>query len=217
MQKQLILIGCLVLSVILNARDNPFSSVINDKNIGKAVTIKDTIENFSQIKTNLPNTARILKKVELTYQNLDGSIENKKIKINKKIDWHNQILLKTLRNINIQYSETRIKIAEPILEKNKKIIKFKDIIKFAINKKQIHITTNDKKIRDFIVVSPYKIVIDFKKDLSFYTKSFSLNTKRFKKITIGNHNKYYRVVIKLDGQYKYSIQKINSGYIIALI
>ena len=38
----------------------------------------------------------------------------------------------------------------------------------------------------------------------------------FKKIRVGNHSGYYRVVLELDGYYRYSYKKVLDGYIITL-
>ncbi|HIP44914.1 MAG TPA: AMIN domain-containing protein [Sulfurospirillum arcachonense] len=77
-------------------------------------------------------------------------------------------------------------------------------------------TCKDKKIRDFLVTSPYKIVVDFKREVSFYTKVYNLKTKYFKSITLGKHSGYYRVAIELDGRYLYNRQKVKDGYIFTL-
>jgi len=213
-QKKLIFI-LLILSVSLIARDNPFSSVKDLQGMGKAITIKDTRENFSEVKMILPSTARILKEVELHYQNLDGSIQSKTIKIDEKIDWHDELVLQKIKDTKKRYIEP-IKVEEPMSEPNQKVLNFKDIISFAINDKKLHVTTDDVKIRDFLITNPYKIVLDFKRELAFTTKKFNLTTTKFKDITIGKHDGYYRVVILLDGQYKYTLQKINNGFIITL-
>jgi len=213
-QKQLISI-LLILCVSLSARDNPFSSVKDSQGIGKAITIKDTRKNFSEVKTTLPSTVRILKELELHYQNLDGSIQSKKIKIDEKIDWHDELVLTKVKDIKKGYIAP-IKVEEPMSEPNQKVINFKDTISFAINDNKLHVTTDDIKIRDFLITNPYKIVLDFERELSFNTTKFDLSTKKFQNITIGKHDGYYRVVVELDGQYKYTLQKINNGFIITL-
>lgn len=197
----------LLLSISLIARENPFMELNSSKSIGQSTLIKDTREYFSQITTKLPSTARILNTLTLNYQNLDGSIENKSIEVDKKIDWHDELILKKVNNTNIQRSskETPIKID------------FKDIVSFSITDKEIYVKTNDTKLRDFLVENPYKIVLDFQKKVSFYTKTFELESKRFKKITMGRHRDYYRVVIELERHYKYRIKEVNDGIIVTLL
>jgi len=201
----------IVLSVA--ARENPFEAISTSKTIGKATYKKDIIENFTSVKVQLPSTSRILKSVEFHFQNLDGSIESKKIKIDKKIDWHDELVVKKLAD-DLYPPDTPV-LSAPKKNKIKKIT-FKNIIIFSLDGKSLQIQTKDKKIRDFLVSDPYKIVVDFKKEVSFYTKVYNLKTKYFKSITIGKHSGYYRVVIELDGKYLYSKEKVKDGYIFRL-
>jgi hypothetical protein len=197
----------------LIARENPFVPV--DTSISASTITKDSIEDFDNVKVNLPSSARILKSIELNYQNLDGSIESKKVDIDKKIDWHDTLILKKY-NTNEVMIKTKSKIPTQKMKEQKQVINFKDIISFEIKSNQIQIKTKDKKLRDFMVANPYKIVLDFKKELSFYTKIYKLNLKKFKSIAIGKHSGYYRVAIELDGQYIYKIKKSDEGYLITL-
>ncbi len=86
---------------------------------------------------------------------------------------------------------------------------------FALNK-TLKIVTNDKIIRNFLLVKPHRIVIDFKKDTSL--KSYIKENKDgiFCKVRVGNHSGYYRAVVELDGQYKYNMKKVSDGYIFNL-
>jgi hypothetical protein len=206
MRKYIVMVF-LLLSISLIARENPFMESNSSKNIAQATLTKDTRGHFSEIKARLPSTARILNTLTLSYQNLDGSIENKSIKVDKKIDWHDELILKKVNDLDMQRRDkvTPIKIY------------FKDFVSFSITNKEIYIKTNDTKIRDFLVSNPYKIVLDFQKKVSFYTKTFKLETKRFKKIRMGRHSDYYRVVIQLDRHYKYLLKKVNDGIIVTLL
>ena len=89
-------------------------------------------------------------------------------------------------------------------------------IKFLALNKNLKLITKSKKIRDFLLVEPHRIVIDFKKytDIISYKKKNPNNI--FKLIKIGDHNGYYRVVIELDGYYKYKIRKTDFGYLVSL-
>lgn len=216
----------LILSMIsLSARDNPFEPVEFSKTTGKATYKKDTRESFKNEKVQLPSSARILKSVELHFQNLDGSVESKVVEIDKKIDWHDELVLKKVNDVEdviiTQIPQTSVeeKIIQEkpqLMTKKNKEINFKDIISFLVEGNNLHVKTIDKKIRDFLVTKPYKIVIDFKKEVSFYTKVYDLQTPKFSSITIGKHDGYYRLAIELDGQYLYDIQKVSDGYVITL-
>lgn len=197
----------------LVARENPFEAVSASTTTGKATYKKDTRENFTSAKAQLPSSARILKSVEFHFQNLDGSLESKKVELNQKIDWHDELIVKKLTD-NTKQPIVPMQIKK---ESNKtKKINFKNLILFSLDGKSVHVKTKDKKIRDFLVTSPYKIVIDFKREVSFYTKVYDLKTKYFKSITLGKHSGYYRVVIELDGKYLYNKQKVKDGYIFTL-
>jgi hypothetical protein len=199
----------------LVARENPFVSIDSADTIGKATSIQNTRVDFVEQSIKLPSSARVLKSMELHYQNLDGSIESKIVQIDKDIDWHDELVLKkayTTPSIKIEQQETKMK--EPIVlkEEIKESINFLDTLHIDIIENNIWIKTKDKKIRDFLVTNPYKIVMDFAKDISFTTKNYPLDIKPFYKVSIGNHDKYYRVVIELDGQYRYDISPSEEGF-----
>ena len=210
----------ILLAVSLIARENPFEAMSSSTTTGKATYKKDTRENFTNAKVRLPSSARILKSVELHFQNLDGSIESKEVKIDQKIDWHDELIVKknmpdVVRLVAPTPKEAKVIAPKTIAHKIRKI-NFKNIVLFSIDGKSLHVKTNDIKIRDFLVTSPYKIVVDFKREVSFYTKLYDLKTRYFKSITLGKHSGYYRVAIELDGKYLYNKQKVKDGYIFTL-
>ena len=176
---------------LLFSRENPFKPLVNDDT--KVVIEKNF---FTSAKASLPDSARMLKSVTLTYQNMDGSISKKTININKSIDWH----------YPIKISQKREKV-------NFKEISFK-FIKFYIKNRKILISTSDKRIRDFFLINPYKFVIDFRANRSFLTYTRPLKGSFVKRIILGNHQGFYRVVFLLDGRYSYKIKKVKEGYLI---
>ena len=210
----------LLLSVLCFSRDNPFASV---ENISKFTHSSPKNNNFEQKDFRLPDSARVLKKVEVYYQNLNGSVSKQTVSIDKKIDWHDKFMI-THRNSKIKTLPTTL--VAPIItttkkqvivkKDNLKVFGFKDFISFKVAGKSIKILTKDQKIRDFSVDKPYKIVIDFKRDTNFLTKSFDINMPPFISVVLGNHDKYYRVAIELDGQYIYNLKKEKGDYIITL-
>jgi hypothetical protein len=195
----------LFLSVALFARENPFVPLKSSKDIGEATSIKDTRKEFVAQSITLPSSARILKSMELHYQNLDGSIESKVVLIDKNIDWHDEFVLQKLQDKSVTMQEPIPSISDEE-EQSEVKIEIKKSVDFQNR------LTKDKKLRDFLVTDPYKIVIDFKKDLSFTTKNFLVDVKPFRKVVFGNHNGYYRLVIELDGQYLYNLEETEEGY-----
>jgi len=94
--------------------------------------------------------------------------------------------------------------------------KINDDISFFINQNEITIFTKDSKMRDFLVADPYKVVIDFKKESTYTTKTLEFKKAPFVSATLGTHDGFYRIAILLDGQYRYDLQAFNGGYIIKL-
>ena len=111
--KNNIWIGCVCLccTLLLWARDNPFETVITQKaEEHKPPTMNQ--DPLSSVEFVLPSTARILKSVQVTYQNLDGSIENKTIQLDESIDWHYPLLIAQKAQGAPYSAENRFKLGE---------------------------------------------------------------------------------------------------------
>ena len=197
----------LFFQAVIIARENPFFPVDTDT-IPKYTT--NEIERkppFESITIKLPDTVRVLQSIILKCKNIDGSVTTKEITIDKSVDWHTPLVLRTL---------------EKSRSKRKKGNSFKTVFSFKFItiqaddlSKQLFIMTKDKLLRHFLLIQPDKIVLDFQRDADFRT--FSKKRKGvFKHIRMGNHQGYYRVVITLDGRYRYSIKKKGNGYLIRL-
>jgi len=173
--------------VFVNARINPFEPVIKPQNIN---IIKPQF--FKKAVVYLPKDARVLKKVIFIYQSLDSDIKQKSVDINKDIDFHSPIILlhkpKTFKSLKYNFRYFNLYI------KNKKLF----------------IKTKDKLIRDFFLVKPFRLVLDFKKYSILPTIKKSFNSF-VKKVVVGSHTTYYRVVIYLDANYDYKVIKTNEG------
>ncbi len=191
------LILLLLLSIIsLLARDNPFfPSNPNEKQTATTNRV-ETIQPYTTQEISLPNTARAVKAIIVRYQNLDGSISSEEINLNNAIDWHEPLIVS-------QKQKKREVLKKG--QKTEKTVGYKFITFTAIDK-EMKIKTKDKMIRNFMLSSPSRVVIDFARDTSFKPKNFVLNKAPYSKVRMGNHDQYYRVVIELDGQYKYKLQ-----------
>lgn len=227
---------CTVLVVCAYARENPFETTASALSSGKTMQIKENKTEFESAKITLPSSARILKSVSVTFQNLDGSISEEIVSIEQNVNWHDPLILSKNKDENItktpavlsnaltktpkveeKKSPQEIPIPQNILPKPKdKMIYLTDNISFEIIKNDIKIVTKDTKIRDFLVSDPYKIVIDFKKESSYPTKTVLLESAPFVSATLGNHDGFYRIVILLDGHYRYDLQSVDGGYSIKL-
>lgn len=196
--KKLFFLSVLLFSQII-ARENPFEA-ITQPNIDTHIDedIKEKI--FQDFDFKLPSTARILKSVKIVYQNIDGSIEEQELPVDKSIDWHYPLTI----------SQKDAKINE-----NTDYVSAEKIIFFTKDNK-LYITTNRKLERDFILPEPFRIILDLEKESSDSDRNIQLNQKYFSNITLTKYNNFYRAAITLDGHYKYKIHKTDDGYQIIL-
>lgn len=188
--------------ISLVGRDNPFfPSDPNEKQTVSSNRI-DNLKPFSEQKISLPNSARAIKKIIISYQNLDGSISNEELELNNAIDWHEPFIISQK---NKSTSGVKKLAAEAARIKA-------DFIEFMPMDKSMKIKTADKLLRNFMLTSPHRIVLDFARDTSFKPKRFKVNNRPFSQIRMGNHDKYYRVVIELDGTYRHKLQISKGEY-----
>ena len=195
----------IMLFVSLAARENPFFPANSSSGLQYTTNEIEKIPPFRSVSIKLPSSVRILKSVTLTCENLDGSIMTKEIPINKTVDWHNSIVV-------MQRAKTSQAKKRAQRKRFQKIAAL-SFISFYASDKTLKIATKDKLLRKFKLVKPDRIVLDFKRESDFRTYSFD-GSALFKKITIGNHKGYYRVVIELDGRYAFSVHPYKNGYIL---
>ena len=182
----------LFIPFILFARINPFEPVLtsSEENFTKPSF-------FQKVKVKLPSDARILKKVIFVYETLESDIKQKEVKINKDIDFHFPFII----------SQQKEKF-------NTKILKF-PVCGIYIQKYKIFIQTKDELLRDFFLAKPFRLVLDFQKNnTNFLTISKKLKNSFVKKVILGSHNGFYRVVIYFDSKYVYKIKETKKGILI---
>jgi len=197
--------------IVLFSRENPFFPVDSAKETPLTTNQIQTIPPLKRATIQLPSTARTVESITVLYKNLDGSIAKKTIELHNSIDWHLPLF------ISQNYG------ASPEMPKVCKNIRYKKIaslpfVGFYAAGKKLKIVTKDKMLRSFLLVKPHRIVCDFKRqtDIGSYIK----NVKKpflFKKIRVGTHKGYYRVVIELDGYYQYKVIRIKKGYLFSLL
>jgi len=184
---------------MLLARENPFESVISPKAEEHRVSIRQ--EPLSTVEFVLPSTARVIKNIQITYQNLDGSIDSKTIQLDESIDWHYPLMI-SQRAQNATYkNENRFKIGE---------------FELVINREKLFIATRKKMLRDFILPEPYRLVLDIQGVKDNISQSLKLDKKYFTDAEITTHEDFYRISINLDGRYKYMITPQRDGFVITL-
>ena len=203
----------LLLFISLDARENPFFPSQGENDLEVTSNEDRSLPPLKRATISFPDQARVIQKVTVEYKNLDGSVQTKSIELQNSIDWHLPLF------ISQSYADTsdNQNKQEKTLKK-KKFTKIASIkyVDFYSYEKELKVITKDKIIRNFLLVEPHRIVLDFKRDTSF--DSYIKNSKNniFQKIRVGNHAGYYRAVIELDGLYEYSMKKISNGYIFIL-
>jgi hypothetical protein len=202
--KQLLLLGLLV--IFLHARENPFFPSQGEEDLPFTSNDIQNLEPLKRAALSLPPHARVLQKVTVEYKNLDGSIESKTINVNNAVDWHLPIF------ISQSYVDTVSVLPKEQQEDSYSLLGEIAFAKFYEKKKSFKILTSDKLIRNFLLADPHRIVIDFQKDATL--KSFIKKNPKsiFKTVRVGNHKGYYRVVLELDGAYRYQMNIENDGY-----
>jgi len=199
-----------LLLTTLQARENPFFPSEGENDI-YYTNKQETFPPLSRATISLPSQARVIQSVTIKYKNLDGSIESKSIELENSVDWHLPLFISQ----SYSSSDKQKIMLSSKKSKMKKVASFK-YASFFSNDKRLKIVTKDKMIRNFLLVKPHRIVLDFKRDTTMknYTKNLSGNI--FTKIRVGNHSGYYRVVLELDGYYRYSYKQSNDGYLFTL-
>lgn len=187
---------------LLVAREDPFELKITPKKSPHSVDgeISQTLES---IDVDLPSTTRILKEIKFVYQKIDGSIDEKSIKINQDIDWHYPITISQIGD-------------KTILEEKKPLSYTIGDFEFIIKGKIIRINSPFKILQNFVLPKPFRIVIDLRRIEKNVNQNIELKSKFFSNISLGTHQDFYRVTITLDGQYGYNIEQDEKGYIISL-
>lgn len=204
----------ILLCLTLNARENPFFPSSSQENMPVSSNQIESFEPLKRASVTLPDSSRVLQEVVFTYQNLDGSVESKVLKLDQSIDWHLPIFIS--QSMQISQKEESF-TPRPEIKKEKDLNKSTlladfSFIKFvSVNRNSIKIETQDRLIRHFTMTNPHRIVIDFKRDADFLTMKKELSLDIFKSVVLGNHHGYYRVVITLDGQYKVDVESTEDG------
>ncbi|MEA1893337.1 MAG: AMIN domain-containing protein [Campylobacterota bacterium] len=201
-----ILLIALFFISILQARENPFFPSKGEKDILYTTDQAELSPPLKRSSISLPSSARVIKKVIIEYENLDATLDRRAIELDNSVDWHLPIF------ISQNYSSTQGKSITTQSKKYKKLGSIKHA-GFYSSGKTLKISTKDKVIRNFLLVNPYRIVIDFKRDTNLKTYTKELPNNIFSRIRVGNHSGYYRVVVELDGQYRYAMKKVSDGYL----
>jgi len=201
------------LILTLEARQNPFFPTDGEVDILTTSNIKNTPPPLKRAAITIPSEARAIKKVTVEFVNLDGSTQKSSIELNNAVDWYLPIFIsQSMGEINTKKTtKAKTKKAKTPKKKYTQLYNL-GFITFYKKDKEFKIATQDKMIRDFLLTKPHRIVMDFKRDIDIKSRVKILNTKYYKMIRFGVHKDYYRVVLELDGIYKYTKEKKKKGY-----
>jgi len=188
--KIIVLLSIFISSIL--ARENPFFSM-GDEAMPITSNASTKLEPLQRATITLPSTARAIERVTIQYKNLDGSQESKSINLDNSVDWHLPIFIsqsyaKVTPRKNPSTSSKTLKRSNSY----KKILALKSI-SFYENKRALKIFTHDELIRNFMLVNPHRIVMDF-------TSNDTIET----------------LTKKIKNPYTYKINPIKNGYIIKL-
>ena len=226
MKRVILLASCVM---VLLARENPFVPDDINATTLNSTNISQNSPKLDKIIAKFPSDARELVSATFNYKSIDGSIKQNSIDINASFDWHDDIIISSQSPVTNETTTdeqtkqaTAKKAAPKLLSVPPKIeppldsVSFMDFIKFDIFNSKIEIINQDRLIRDFIINKPDKIVMDFNKNSEFNTQTIKVHKGPLKKITIGAHKGYYRVVLFLDGNYHYGLRQSGNGYTLTL-
>ncbi|GMB96237.1 AMIN domain-containing protein [Helicobacter sp. NHP22-001] len=186
-----------LLLMALVARENPFEP---SRNVGQTALGDEVPDYFRYVNVNLPSTARILTKVTLTYKTLDASTHTESVDVNQRIDWHYPI---------------KVTQQAAILGKQGKIFRV-GAFDFWIHENKLYLHTAHKIQRSFVLINPYRIVLDTDRDEQDFRQKVQVDEKYVNNIAIETHDNFYRFSIVLDGQYQYKIEQKNDYLVIDL-
>ena len=207
----------IVLSVSLNARENPFmTSATYENELAKhvdEVAIKKAMEESSYIKemeekmsgadknkVENNSTEKVAVPEEKSYSKKE--VDNLIQKTQKQTEQKTKELVKKEVQKNgepnqVVYVKPRPDATEeenPLLTKN--ILPF---LKVEFNDNKLIIHTEHKVSKKFTVEKENKLIIDYSANIEFNTKKDELESKSFKRVALGNHKSegFFRVAVEL--------------------
>jgi len=188
----------LVLASAVLARENPFFSTSESSSM--PITSNNVIQKppLTSMTYNFPDQARILKEASFTFQNVDGSLETRKIGIDQSIDWRNPLVI-------TQYTTAS---ASTTARSSKADSGF---IQFTHSGNQISLLTKDPIMRSFTLGEPNRLIIDFVHTTIFDPYEKNLEASPYSKVKVTYHKNFARVTLSLDGRYTCTVSKTHQG------
>lgn len=209
-----------ILALSLSARENPFEVTnVFEEEVGKIVemdekAVKKSMEDTPYIKEMQEKMSNIgqsenKNKVEenrVTPTPEEKSYSKKEVdsliqKTQKQTEQKAKELVKkevqkTAEPTQVVYVKPRADTTEDEALLTKNILPF---IKLEFNDNKLIINTTYPVSKKFSVDKENKLIIDYKAQIEFNTKTDTLESKNFKKVALGNHKKegYFRIAVEL--------------------
>ncbi|RBQ32792.1 hypothetical protein CRU92_03495 [Arcobacter sp. FW59] len=240
-----------VLTIFLEARDNPFAKY--EEETGRMFELNETPKNLEEMqeaeyikkvqqeinqqvttqtptKTPTQTTKQPVKQAEKTYskKEVDSLIQKTKQQSEQKTK---ELVKKELSNVKkepeqIVYVKPRADVesdGKTTTSSNdggtsgaKNILPFLNV---EISDDKLVIKSEHTMFKKFTINKENKLALDYRAKVSFTTKRENINSKNFKNIVVGNHQKggYYRVAIELgDKPSKYNVDVASGTVTISL-
>ncbi|MDO9206963.1 MAG: AMIN domain-containing protein [Sulfuricurvum sp.] len=199
MRKILLISTVLIVSAF--ARENPFFSTSENKNLPTSSNQTEHKPPLTSMTYSFPDHSRILKEVTFTFQNVDGSLETRKLEVDQSIDWRAPLILSQAGGRQKAASTTTANSSQTSY----------DFVQLISSGNQMSLLAKDPMIRHFTLTDPDSVVVDFRHKGTFDTFEKSLNASPYKKVKITNHGKFARVTLTLDGHYVCKVNETNQG------
>ncbi|RBQ26519.1 MULTISPECIES: AMIN domain-containing protein [Arcobacteraceae] len=229
----------LILTVFLEARDNPFEKY--EEETGRMFEVNETPKTLEEIQeaeyikkvqqeinqqsittqTSTKSTTQTVKPVEKIYskKEVDSLIQKTKQQNEQKAK---ELVKKELANVKkepeqIVYVKPRADVETDgkttTLSSDNGIKNILPFLNIEISDDKLIIKSEHTMFKKFSIDKENKLALDYRAKVSFTTKRENINSKNFKNIVIGNHQKggYYRVAVELGNKpSKYSVD-VKSG------
>jgi hypothetical protein len=193
-----LLISSLFITSLLS-RDNPFFSLSEGTELPVSSEKSDYKPPLRSMTYNFPDNSRVLKTVSFTFQNIDGSLETRKVEIDQSIDWRTPLIL----------SQSGDRKSIPALKQSTSANC--DFMQFSNSENRLSIITKDLMVRHFTLTDPDRVIVDFKHKSLFQSYEKDLLSLPYTKVKVTNHGSFARVILTLDGRHICQVSKTDQG------
>lgn len=196
-----ILLLSAMLSYSLLGRENPFFSINESASMPMSSNKVPIQPPLTSMTYNFPDQARVLKEATFTFQNVDGSLETRKLQIDHSIDWRHPLVLS---QYGTEKKEAVANIGQSSNANN-------DFIQFQVSGNRISLITKDPVLRSFSLSDPSSMIVDFAHTALFTPYEKTLNASPFSKVKVIKHKNFARAIITLDGRHACTVSKTAHG------